>query len=707
MPVPAQDQAQSGVSVPPNTPIHIGAIGATGSLDATEGATASNAPGLPEMAAEQIANSLDMAVQQLENSAPEAEATVSGSSPNEPTPDLGQSAGTSPIAGESVTAAPQPMLTPVQQQPIQLPETPMVNKGYITLADALVGEGYIAQDLGNKLQVDQITSGKTIETLVTESNIVTEEQLAKAKSAFNNVPFIKLSEVGVFPEAINQLPEGAARHYAMLPFTFDKSAGTLSVAMKDPLDLTAIDFAQQKTGFRIIAYYAMPSELDRMIAEYYSQTLSSEVTAALEQTTQMADAREKLKNLSSLSRETETIRQAPITKIVETLLTFAMKARASDIHIEPLEDRTRVRYRIDGILAEKLILPKSVHEAVVSRIKILSGLKIDEKRLPQDGRFNFSITDQEVDLRVSTLPTIHGEKIVMRLLKKDTQVPTLPELGLTGLSLHNVEASIKVPHGIILITGPTGSGKTTTLYSILHDVNTPRVNIMTLEDPVEYQMPGVNQVQINPQAGLTFASGLRSFLRQDPNIIMVGEIRDSETAELAIQASLTGHLVFSTLHTSSAAGALPRLMDMGAEPFLLASSMTLVMAQRVLRVINPKYKEEYTPEPAVTEDIVRVLGQERFDAWCKKNNKTLKTLTLWRGKKERPDNEPEFRGRVAIFEVMKITEEIAKLILERRPAPEMEKLALRDGMLFMKQDGYLKVLDGLTTIEEVLRVAQI
>lgn len=699
MPVPAQDQAQNGVLVPPNEPIHVGLASQSSSTLADETPTTQ----LPEMAAAQIADSLNMAVQALEQSAPDAQATVS----TEATPDLAQGVLGTPVTPEPGAQAAKPILTPVQQQPIQLSTTPIVNKGYISLTDALVGEGYIQQELANKLQVDQITTGKPLEVLIEESNVVSEEQLARAKSAFNNVPFIKLSEVGVFPEAINQLPEGAARHYAMLPFTFDKNVGTLSVAMKDPLDLTAIDFAQQKTGYRIIAYYAMPTEVDRMIAEYYSQTLSSEVTAALEQTTQMADARKERQNLSSLSRETETIHQAPITKIVETLLTFAMKARASDIHIEPLEDRTRVRYRIDGILAEKLILPKSVHEAVVSRIKILSGLKIDEKRLPQDGRFNFSITDQEVDLRVSTLPTINGEKIVMRLLKKDTQVPTLPELGLTGLSLHNVEASIKVPHGIVLITGPTGSGKTTTLYSILHDVNTPRVNIMTLEDPVEYQMPGVNQVQINPQAGLTFASGLRSFLRQDPNIIMVGEIRDSETAELAIQASLTGHLVFSTLHTSSAAGALPRLMDMGAEPFLLASSMTLVMAQRVLRVINPKYKEEYTPDPAVIEDIITVLGQERFDAWCKKNNKTAQTLTLWRGKKERPDNEPEFRGRIAIFEVMKITEEIAKLILERRPAPEMEKLALRDGMLFMKQDGYLKVLDGITTIEEVLRVAQI
>lgn len=701
MPVSAQDPAQSGVVVPPNEPIR---LDSSSDIHASDPLVAT--PDVSEVSAAQIADSLNMAVQALEQSAPDAQATVG----NDPAalPDLGQTVGTAvaPVAPPQQQGL-MPSPTPVQQQPIQVPTAPMANKGYISLADALVGEGYLAQDLANKLQVDQITTGKTIETLVTESSLVSEEQLARAKSAFNNVPFIKLSEVGVFPEAINQLPEGAARHYAMLPFTFDKSMGTLSVAMKDPLDLSAIDFAQQKTGFRIIAYYAVPSELDRMIAEYYSQTLSSEVTAALEQTTQMAEARKQRQNLSSLSRETETIRQAPITKIVETLLTFAMKARASDIHIEPLEDRTRVRYRIDGILSEKLILPKNVHDAVVSRIKILSGLKIDEKRLPQDGRFNFQITDEEVDLRVSTLPTINGEKIVMRLLKKDTTVPSLPELGLSGLSLHNVQDAIKVPHGIILITGPTGSGKTTTLYSILHDVNTPKVNIMTLEDPVEYQMPGVNQVQINPQAGLTFASGLRSFLRQDPNIIMVGEIRDSETAELAIQASLTGHLVFSTLHTSSAAGALPRLMDMGAEPFLLASSMTLVMAQRVLRKINSNYKEEYTPEPAVVEDIIKVLGQERFDAWCKRNNKTAQTLTLWRGKKDRPDNEPEFKGRVAIFEVMKITEEIAKLILERRPAPEMEKLALRDGMLFMKQDGYMKVLDGVTTIEEVLRVAQI
>jgi len=391
---------------------------------------------------------------------------------------------------------------------------------------------------------------------------------------------------------------------------------------------------------------------------------------------------------------------------VETILTFAIKSRASDVHIEPLADKTRVRYRIDGILMEKLILPKSVHEATVSRVKILSDLKIDEKRVPQDGRFNFVAGADEVDLRVSTLPTIHGEKIVMRLLRKNANVPSLEQLGLTGLALKNIQESIKVPHGIILVTGPTGSGKTTTLYSVLHTVNTPKVNVMTLEDPVEYQMAGINQVQINPQAGLSFASGLRSFLRQDPNIIMVGEIRDSETAELAIQASLTGHLVFSTLHTSSAAGALPPLLDMGAEPFLLASSMTLTMGQRVVRLINPDFKEEYQPDPAVLADIRAVLGP-LYEQWCTTNNKDPNHLTLYRTTQSRPQSEPEYKGRMAICEVMKITDEIGHLVMQRKAATEIEKVAMKDGMLLMKQDGYIKALEGKTTIEEVLRVAQV
>lgn len=573
-----------------------------------------------------------------------------------------------------------------------------------TLVDVLVAKNLLTPDQVNALRVEQVNGGTSVAQIIAEKGYVSEEDLTIAHAELNNIPFVKISETGISPEALKYLPEGVARRYHMLPFAVNKQDSTLSVAMSDPLDLSAIDFAQQKTGLRILAHYAMPSEVERTIAERYAQSLSSEVTQALEETTQVADQKKRQEDLSSLSGE--VVRQAPITKIVETIVAFAMKARASDIHIEPQLTRTRVRYRIDGILTEKLILPKSVHDAVVSRIKILAKLKIDEKRVPQDGRFNFQSEGQEVDLRTSTLPTIHGEKIVMRLLKKDATVPTMEELGLSGMALRRLQDAIKVPHGIVLVTGPTGSGKTTTLYSVLHKINTQKVNIMTLEDPVEYQMAGVNQVQINPAAGLTFASGLRSFLRQDPNIIMVGEIRDGETAELAIQASLTGHLVFSTLHTSSAAGALPRMTDMGAEPFLLASSMTLAMAQRIVRRINPDYKEEYTPEPAVVEDIKQVLG-EKFEIWCKQNNKDPNNITLFRTKADRPQTEPEYRGRIGIYEVMMITEEIRKLILASRPSGEVEKLALQDGMLLMKQDGYLKALQGITTIEEVLRVAEV
>lgn len=588
--------------------------------------------------------------------------------------------------------------------PAPTTSSPVDTTMFNNILEVLVANGQLSQEQSDQIVVENISNGQTIETILQEKNIVSEEELTKAKATLNKVPFVKIAETGVSPEALAALPEVVARQYNILPFSLNKADNSLSVAMLDPLDVLAIDFAEQKSGYTLLTHYAMPSELERLIAERYSQSLSSEVSAALEQTGPSPDARNKKQDLSSLSGE--TIRQAPITKIVETIVSFAIKARASDIHIEPQEDKTRVRYRIDGILSEKLILPISVHEAVVSRIKILSGLKIDEKRIPQDGRFNFSMQDQEVDLRISTLPTIHGEKIVMRLLKKDATVPSLPDLGLNGLALKNVQDAIKVPHGIVLVTGPTGSGKTTTLYSVLHTINSPKVNIMTLEDPVEYQMMGINQVQINPQAGLTFASGLRSFLRQDPNIIMVGEIRDAETAELAIQAALTGHLVFSTLHTSSAAGALPRLLDMGAEPFLLASSMTLTMAQRVLRRINEDYKEEYKPEAAVLEDIQKVLG-DRFTLWCQKNNKKPEEIMLFRAKEDRPQTEPEYKGRVAIFEVMPISEPISKLIMERKPASELEKVAERDGMLLMKQDGYLKALEGVTTIEEVLRVAQI
>jgi type IV pilus assembly protein PilB len=431
-----------------------------------------------------------------------------------------------------------------------------------------------------------------------------------------------------------------------------------------------------------------------------------------EVTAGVVEAKEELHDLGNVE---EVIKEAPVSKIVSTLLEYAIKARASDIHIEPLEDRTRVRFRIDGILQERVVLPKKVHEALISRIKILSNLKIDEKRIPQDGRFTFKLKNNVVDLRIATLPTVNGEKVVMRLLPKAASAPTLGDLGLRGTALKTFEENIIKPHGIILITGPTGSGKTTTLFSTLSKINSPKVNIVTLEDPVEYQIPGVNQVQINPQAGLTFASGLRSFLRQDPNVVMVGEIRDSETTSLAIQASLTGHLVFSTLHTNSAAGALPRLLDMGAETFLLASSINCVMAQRVVRKVCLDCKQEYDPPVQLVDDIKKTLGdllQEKHVKFSDQEEKDLKELeegkkfTLFKGKGCDKCGASGYKGRIALFEVLSVTDKIGRLILERAPAGKIEQQATEDGMIRLIQDGYLKTLEGITTIEEVLRVAR-
>lgn len=572
-----------------------------------------------------------------------------------------------------------------------------------SFVDVLVANGQLTSDQGEALRQQHLSTNRSYEELILEQALLSQLVINQAKANFNHLGYIDLLAVGIDSEALGLIDEIIAKRYKVLPFALDKEQNVLKIAMLDPLDLTAIEFLKQKTNHNVEAYYTDNEALERLIAERYSQNLSTEVDEALRTTSQFQAQRSQGVVVNNSG---QILRDAPINRIVENILDFAITSRASDIHIEPQGNSVRVRYRIDGILAEKLILPRNVHDAVISRIKIMSNLKIDEKRLPQDGRFDYSSSGKEVDLRISTLPTVHGEKIVMRLLQKNTTVPSLQELGLKGLALQRILDSIKIPHGIILITGPTGSGKTTTLYSILHMINNVGVNIMTIEDPVEYQIPGVSQVQINPKAGLTFASGLRSFLRQDPDIIMVGEIRDNETADLALQASLTGHLVFSTLHTNSAAGALPRLLDMGAEPFLLSSSMLLTLGQRVVRRINPNYREEYQPDAAVVANIKEVLGP-LFDNFCKEHQKDPNNFTLYRPAANRPPTEPEFKGRIAIFEVMAITPQISSLIMKRAPESELEALALKQGMMLMKQDGYLKALEGLTTIEEVLRVAEV
>ncbi|MEA2056601.1 MAG: ATPase, T2SS/T4P/T4SS family [Patescibacteria group bacterium] len=611
-----------------------------------------------------------------------------------------------PVAAtQTISSQQQQQEQPQQEQPQQ--EQPKFTEqdlvGLSPFLKVLVKKNSLDLQRAEEINSAQLSSGRLIEELLTENKDVTEEQLVRAKAEFNNTPFIKIGETGISPEALSRIDESVARRYKVLPFSLDHQNGILEVAMVDPLNVAAANFIEKKSGLDLKTYYALPSELDRLINQRYAQDLSSDVSQAIKETTTISTKKDQG---AKLAQKGGMIRAAPINKIVNTILDYAMESRASDVHIEPQQTKTRIRYRIDGVLQERLILPKSVHDAVISRIKILSELKIDEKRVPQDGRFDHSSNNKAVDLRVSTCPTIHGEKVVMRLLKKNAGVPGLRELGVRGLALKSVEKTMHIPYGIILVTGPTGSGKTTTLYSILNEINIPQVNIITLEDPVEYQMKGVSQVQVNPQAGLTFANGLRSFLRQDPNIIMVGEIRDEETAELAVQASLTGHLVFSTLHTNSAAGALPRLMDMGVEPFLLSSSIILTMGQRVVRKINEEYKEEYQPEKAVIDDIRNVLGQ-KLDMWCQQNNKDPNDLTLFRAKEDRPQTESEFKGMIGIFEVMDITDKIKKLIDERATSDKIEKAATENGMMLMKQDGYIKALEGITTIEEVIRVAEV
>lgn len=565
----------------------------------------------------------------------------------------------------------------------------------LSFAQILLDNKAISDDEFKLIRTESLNTGKTEEQIVLEKDLVSDEIFARAKSSFYNIPFFTLKEISINPQSAQFISEMLARKYSAVPIQFDTQTRKIKVVMKDPLDLPAIEFLERKTGYSVVPLIGTQHDIDLTINEMYGQGLTSEVTdAVIASNKEFTEEKAELTNMEQVK---DLVREAPVAKIVSTLVEFAVKSRASDIHLEALPDKTRVRYRIDGILQEKLTLPKNIHDAVVSRIKILSNLKIDEKRIPQDGRFNFNLAGLEVDLRVSTLPTVNGEKVVMRLLKKAAKVPTLPELGLSGLALRRLEENMKKPHGIILITGPTGSGKTTTLYSILSILNTIRTNIVTLEDPVEYQITGINQVQVNPQAGLTFASGLRAFLRQDPNIILVGEIRDSETVTLAIQAALTGHLVFSTLHTNSASGAIPRLLDMGAENFLVASALNCLVGQRICRKVCSSCKEEYTPDPAVIENFKKILG----DYFPKD-----KTFKFYRGKGCMECNKTGYYGRIGIFEVLPMSEKIIRLVLQKATMADIEKTAIEEGMLTMKQDGYLKIIDGVTTLEEVLRVAQ-
>lgn len=560
-----------------------------------------------------------------------------------------------------------------------------------TLSDALLSEHLITQAQYNDIKLKAVTQGITEDSILDSLKIVDEDKLSEARAKMLGVPYISLEATSFSPQALGFVPEAVVQRFNLIPFLYDEKTKSLSIAMANPVDLEAVSFVRERTGLSVKVFAASPSAVKQAIDLQYRQELVGQVGEALKETEEL-----HVTKVVDSTKIAKIIKEAPIAKIVSTILEYAVRSRASDVHIEPLEERVRVRYRIDGILYDRLSLPKSVQESVISRIKILAEMKIDEHRTPQDGRFNFQSEGKEVDLRISVLPTAHGEKIVMRLLRKTGGVPTLLELGLGGTALKSLEANILRPHGIIIVCGPTGSGKTTTLYSVLNELNSTKVNILTLEDPIEYEMIGVNQVQINPGVGLTFATGLRSFLRQDPNIILVGEIRDKETTDLAIQAALTGHLVFSTLHTSNAAGALPRLLDLGAETFLLSSTMNAIVGQRIVRKLCNNCKATYTPPESMVMEIKKELG----------NLLPRDGVKLYRAVGCSECDSSGYLGRVGIFEVLPITQKLADLILKRGDANSLQVEAVAEGMITMKQDGYLKVVNGITTIEEVLRVAQ-
>ena len=563
--------------------------------------------------------------------------------------------------------------------------------------DILYEEKNLTPDQLSAVKFEQINTGRAAEDIISKRGYVSPQILTAARGKLLNIPYIELGDRQIQTELLDLVPEPTARKYILIPF--EKEVDTLHVAMKDPLDLQVIEFLEKASKLKIKPFIAEQEDIESSIDEEYKKALGPEVSAALEEVGVTATKIEE--SIEDITKAEEVIRDAPVARIVSTILEYAVKARASDVHIEPEEKKTRIRYRIDGVLQERLSLPKKVHDSVVSRVKILSNLKIDERRLPQDGRFKIEVGKQEVDLRVATMPTSFGEKVAIRLLEGEGTVMRLPELGFRGIVLKRMDEALLKPHGIILVTGPTGSGKTVTLAAALSKLNSVRINIVTLEDPVEIQIPGINQVQVHPAAGLTFASGLRALVRQDPDVIMVGEIRDTETVALAIHAALTGHLVLSTLHTNSAAGALPRMMDMGVETFLLASTVNVIIAQRLVRTICKECEERYEAPAPVVEDMKKVLGA-LFPSTMEKGGKVY----LQRGKGCKGCGKSGFRGRTGIFEALQMTDRIRRLVLEQKPTGELQEAAIEGGMVTLKQDGYLKALEGLTTIEEVLRVAR-
>jgi type IV pilus assembly protein PilB len=589
--------------------------------------------------------------------------------------------------------------------------------GQHKIEQVLLDTKAVSKEQLEAVRTEAAKSGSSLLGLLVTKKLINDEELTKLYAKASGVPYVNLGENTVAGDLLKLLPKATAQTYMAVPF--GKTAGNLAVAMLEPTNIQATDFIARKTGMAIAPYMASRTAIEHVLGQYPAD-VSEDVTEAVESAAGLEvteDKQGKAVPKANAKDVQNLVQDAPITRALNTILDYAAQSQASDIHIEPRKDDLKIRYRIDGILQETMSLPKSIEPALISRIKILSNLKIDEHRVPQDGEFQIKSGDKDIDLRIAISPVVWGEQVVIRLLEKDDSILTLDKLGSRGRALRNITEGLKRPHGMTLSTGPTGSGKSTTLYAALSSIKNSSINIVTLEDPVEYKMDGVNQIQINPDVGLTFATGLRSVLRQDPNVIMVGEIRDKETADLAVQAALTGHIVLSTLHTNSAAGVLPRLLDMQVEPFLIASTVNTVIGQRLVRKICDKCKEQIEATPAQVKSI-----NETLDALLPKGKEDMKRVqedvgydnlplsgqkayTLSHGKGCSECGTTGYKGRIGIYEVFSMTEAMERLLVAHATTGDIQKQAEADGMITMKQDGYLKALIGVTTLEEVARVA--
>jgi len=571
------------------------------------------------------------------------------------------------------------------------------------LITLLVQEGLVTQEVITQSQAEAAQNSRPLFNLLTEKNIIDDELLTHGIAQVSGVPYVNLTNTIVEQNILSLLPEDIAERFMAVPLA--EVQNRLAVAMIDANNVQAVDYLANRIQRPLKVFMASEAGVRHILDQYKTDLSSVDQAAAASQEEAKAEEASDVKTI---------VQDSPISQALSKILEYAIKSRASDIHVEPLENALKIRCRVDGVLREVMQLPKSIEPALVSRVKILSNLKIDEHRVPQDGQFTVKIANKEVDLRIAISPVVWGEQIVIRLLDKSGNSFDIEEMGYAGRALRVIRRGVKRPNGMVLTSGPTGSGKSTSLYALIKEIKDDTVNIVTLEDPVEYKMDGVNQIQVNAEVGLTFANGLRSILRQDPDVVMVGEIRDGETAALAVQAALTGHLVFSTLHTNSAAGVLPRLLDMDIEPFLIASTVNTIIGQRLVRRVGAK-RETYQSSPIETQNIMATIGHllPKTPADVARVSLDLgykdlplagqSAYTLVRGI-DSPQTPHGYSGRSGIYEVMDVNADIQKLIVARAASSEIQRLAVSQGMITMRQDGYLKALAGVTTLEEVNRV---